>query len=263
MQIRLFEISRKCLEEKELDTKLRISSQYSAEIIEAELDYTETVTESIEIGRPDKPSLVSPSKLSRRGFSSIEQRLALAHAIAHIEFNAINLAWDAIWRFKNMPEDYYRDWASVAADETRHFMALRRYLEQHGCDYGDYDAHDGLWTMAEKTSADVLDRMAIVPRVLEARGLDVTPAMIDKCVVNGDSDLADIFMMIYKEEIQHVRIGNKWYGNLCRERSLDPLNTFLQLVKTYGVMEKTSTINEEARILAGFSAVELDAIKNL
>ncbi len=263
MKTKVFHRARSCLEEKDLDKKLLLSSSYAAEVRDAALDLNYDGPGEISIGRPARPVLVSPSRLSKRGFASQALRVAMAHAIAHIEFNAINLAWDAIWRFRNMPEEYYRDWAGVAHDETRHFMLLRNYLKQNGSDYGDFDAHDGLWTMAENTASDVLDRMAIVPRVLEARGLDVTPAMIEKCHEQGDREMAEILETIYQEEIGHVRIGNHWYSELCKERGLEPLSTFLKLVRTYNVADRSSRINDHGRKLAGFSTEELDAIRKL
>ena len=263
MRTKVFHKARCCLEEKDLDEKLRLSFRFATEVRDGVLDLNYDGPEEISVGRPAKPVLVSPASLSKRGFASEALRLPMAHAIAHIEFNAINLAWDAIWRFREMPEDYYRDWAGVAHDETRHFMLLRNYMKQHGSDYGDFDAHDGLWTMAENTASDVLDRMAIVPRVLEARGLDVTPAMIEKCHQHGDREMAEILGTIYQEEIEHVRIGNRWYNELCKQRGLEPLSTFLKLLRTYNVADRSSHINDQGRKLAGFSSEELDAIRSL
>jgi uncharacterized ferritin-like protein (DUF455 family) len=140
-----------------------------------------------DVGRPKKPKLVAPNALPKRGLGTMQGKFSLLHAITHIEFNAINLAWDAIYRFQNMPEEYYRDWLKVAKEETRHFMLLRKHLNEGNYDYGDFDAHDGLWAMAKNTAGDVLHRMAIIPRVLEARGLDVTPAMIDKFLNAGEA----------------------------------------------------------------------------
>ena len=241
---------------------MEMSVHLVEEIRQGDIDLQAPRPHLLAVGRPSKPALVSPAKLPRRGFSTQTQRLAMAHAIAHIEFNAINLAWDAVWRFTGMPDQYYMDWARVAGDETRHFNLLRKYMRERGSDYGAFDAHDGLWIMAERTSGDVLHRMAIVPRVLEARGLDVTPAMIGKFQDHGDTEMVEILTTIYEEEIEHVRIGNEWYSSLCRDRGLEPISTFIDLLEKYEVVERSSGLNQPARIQAGFSFTELEAIKS-
>jgi len=159
-------------------------------------------------GRPVRPALVPTRNLPQRGLGSEEGRAAFVHAITHIEFNAIDLAWDAAYRFRGLPREYYADWVSVASDEARHFAMLRGRLQQMGFDYGDFDAHNGLWEMAEKTADDGLARMALVPRVLEARGLDVTPGMITKLRSQGDAETAAILEVILAEGLSPERAGN-------------------------------------------------------
>ena len=173
-------------------------------------------------GRPARPSLVQPSQVPHRGLGTVAGRAALIHAVAHIEFNAINLALDACWRFGGLPDAYYRDWLSVAQDESRHFLMLDARLRQLGYAYGDFEAHNGLWEAAEKTSADVMVRMALVPRVLEARGLDVTPGMIDRLTALGDLETAGILGVILEEEVRHVEIGTRWFRHFCAQRELAP-----------------------------------------
>lgn len=211
-------------------------------------------------GRPDKPELVDARDVPRRNFSSLKGRLTLVHAIAHIEFNAINLALDAVYRFQDMPEQYYTDWCRVAAEEAQHFTMLSDYLESHGMSYGDFPAHNGLWEMAVKTDFDVLVRMALVPRVLEARGLDVTPTMIEKLKSTGDTRLIAILQKIFDEEIGHVKIGSYWYKMLCSERDLEPQGTFLQLIKKYMEGAKFGPFETQARIDAGFTPEELQSL---
>ena len=213
-------------------------------------------------GRPDKPELVEPRDVPRRNFTSLKGRLTLVHAIAHIEFNAINLALDAVYRFQHMPEQYYTDWCLVAAEEAQHFTMLSDYLESHGVSYGDFPAHNGLWEMAVKTDADVLVRMALVPRVLEARGLDVTPGMIEKLGPTGDEQLISILQRIFSDEIGHVKIGTYWYQYLCRERSLESEQTFLELIDKYMQGAKFGPFETEARIEAGFTKEELQSLLN-
>jgi uncharacterized ferritin-like protein (DUF455 family) len=213
-------------------------------------------------GRPEKPDLVDAREVPRRNFASLKGRLTLVHAIAHIEFNAINLALDAVYRFQQMPEQYYSDWCRVAAEEAQHFMMLVEYLEGHGMAYGDLTAHNGLWEMAVKTDKDVLIRMALVPRVLEARGLDVTPTMIEKLKSTGDNQLIAILQKIFDDEIGHVKIGTYWYKTLCKERQLEPQQTFLQLIEKYMQGAKFGPFETEARIKAGFTAKEMQSLLN-
>ncbi len=208
-------------------------------------------------GRPQRPALVHPRRVARRGLGSIEGRAAFLHAIAHIEFNAVNLAWDAVYRFRDQPREYYSDWVRVAAEEARHFAMLRRRLNALGADYGDYDAHDGLWTMAQRTADDVLVRMALVPRVLEARGLDVTPAMIDKLLQAGDHRSAAVLKLILRDEVGHVRIGSRWFAHACAGRNLDPQATFSKLLGDYLDHPPHGPFNRAARLAGGFTAEEL------
>lgn len=213
-------------------------------------------------GRPERPKLVHARELPRRGFGSTESRAAFIHSIAHIEFNAIDLAWDAVYRFREMPHDFYIDWVSVANDEARHFTMLRKRLNDFGHDYGDFDAHNGLWEMAEKTAHSGLERMALVPRVLEARGLDVTPGMIVKLRQLGDDATADILEMILREEIGHVAAGSRWYRWYCERDGVDPESTFRRLLVEYGRGVLYGPFNLEARSAAGFSEAELTALQN-
>ncbi|MBN8211736.1 MAG: ferritin-like domain-containing protein [Xanthomonadales bacterium] len=213
-------------------------------------------------GRPERPKLVHARELPRRGFGSTEARAAFIHSIAHIEFNAIDLAWDAVYRFREMPHDFHADWVSVANDEARHFAMLRKRLNDYGYDYGDFDAHNGLWEMAEKTAHSGLERMALVPRVLEARGLDVTPGMIVKLRQLGDDATADILDVILREEIGHVAAGSRWYRWCCEREGVDPESTFRRLLVEYGRGVLYGPFNLEARSAAGFSEAELTALQN-
>ncbi len=212
-------------------------------------------------GRPALPRLVPPRDLARRGLGSAEGRAAFIHSIAHIEFNAIDLAWDAVYRFRGLPQAYYADWVAVANDEARHFTMLRTRLRALGYDYGDFDAHRGLWEMAEKTAHDGLVRMALVPRVLEARGLDVTPAMIVKLRAHGDDATADILATILAEEVAHVAAGSRWFRWYCKQQHCEPEGTFGALLAHYAPGAARGTLNEKARLAAGFSRYELDQLQ--
>jgi len=208
-------------------------------------------------GRPESPRLVDPRRVPKRGFKSRQGLVKLAHAIAHIEFNAINLALDAVYRFRGMPHDFYNDWLRVAAEESSHFVMLAEYLENNDAQYGDYDAHNGLWEMALKTDHDVMVRMALVPRVLEARGLDVTPAMIGKLGDVGEQQLVDILKVIHKEEIGHVLIGTRWFNYACEQRALSPRIIFTELLDKYMKGAIQGPFDEDSRLRAGFTEDEM------
>jgi len=212
-------------------------------------------------GRPTKPYLVSPRDVPRRSLSTPQGQVALIHAIAHIEFNAINLALDAIYRFQNLPREYYFDWLHVAVEESQHFLMLRDRLQQLDHNYGDFDAHDGLWEMAIKTSECVMTRMALVPRVLEARGLDVTPGMIKKLQMHGDYETAEILKIIFEQEIGHVAIGSYWFKYACEQQNVKPEPTFQALLKNHFTGQSHGPFELDARRQAGFSTAELEAIQ--
>lgn len=207
-------------------------------------------------GRPARPELVAPRDVPFRGLGTLQGRVAMIHAVAHIEFNAVNLALDAALRFDGLPADYYADWISVAKDEARHFRMLADRLCELGFAYGDFPAHNGLWEAAEKTAHDPLVRMALVPRVLEARGLDVTPGMIHRLREVGDPATAEILGVILQEEVRHVAIGTRWYRHLCVQRGVDPVATFRGLLTEHRVRLQRP-FNDEARTLAGFEPAEL------
>lgn len=212
-------------------------------------------------GRPAKPELVNPRKVPRRSLASEQGKKILLHSFAHIEFNAINLALDAAYRFREMPEDYVTDWLQVAVEEAKHFRLINDYLQELGSPYGAFEAHNGLWDMVCKTRHDVLHRMALVPRVMEARGLDVTPGLMDKFLQIGDHRAVDILQVIYQEEIGHVAIGNRWYRFCCEQRQLDVQSTFQQLINDYFGSGLRGPFNRSARLAAGFEEDELDELE--
>ena len=212
-------------------------------------------------GRPARPVLRPAREVPARSPFTPEGRAALLHAVAHIEFNAINLALDAVWRFDGLPVAYYRDWLRVASEEALHFTLLREHLVAAlGADYGDFDAHDGLWSMAERTAHDPVARMALVPRTLEARGLDATPPMQARLRQAGDVRAAEILGVILRDEVGHVAIGNRWYAWLCTRDGLDPVAHFAQLVEQHQAPRPRPPFNLEARRAAGFSEAELAAL---
>jgi uncharacterized ferritin-like protein (DUF455 family) len=212
-------------------------------------------------GYPPKLELVAPRNLKRRGMQSQDGRNVLMHSIAHIEFNAINLALDAAYRFRNQPFEFYRDWIQIADDEARHFGMIRGYLNERGCEYGDYKAHNGLWDMAVQTQDDVVARMALVPRVLEARGLDVTPGIIERLERMQDNAAVDILNIIYQDEIGHVKAGSDWFFYQCKLRDLEPRSTFKAMVDKHLYGQLRGPFNIAARLQAGFDEMELRAFE--
>ncbi len=212
-------------------------------------------------GIPTKPLRVQPKDLSpRSNMNTVAGRAALIHAVAHIEYSAIDLALDHAVRFTGLPARYYDEWIHVAIDEARHFQLLRAHLQSVGHDYGDFPVHDGLWEMAEKTTHDCLTRMALVPRLLEARGLDATPPIQKKLAHAGDTKAVGILAVILADEEDHVAIGDYWYRYLCLEQSLEPEATFRRLIQEYKAPWPQCPMNIKARLAAGFAQSELDEL---
>jgi uncharacterized ferritin-like protein (DUF455 family) len=238
--------------------KSRDTRQIFAIILDNDLDTAWRATTPTQPGRPARPQLAQPRELAHRSLASPQGRATLIHAIVHIEFNAINLALDAIFRFEETPDAFVLDWAKVASEEALHFQLLCEHLLALGYEYGDFPAHNGLWEMAEKTKHDLLARLALVPRTLEARGLDVSPAMRDKLAQAGDRRAAEILDLILRDEIGHVAIGNKWFRYYCDERGLDPIATFDRLSREFDVSLPRAPFNVDARLKAGFEQEEID-----
>ncbi len=187
----------------------------------------------------------------------------MIHAVAHIEFNAINLACDAVYRFRQLPDAFYADWARVAAEEAHHFSLLRDRLVELGYRYGDFPAHNGLWELARNTASDPLLRMALVPRVMEARGLDVTPGMMARFAAIGDQATPDILAVILRDEVGHVAAGSRWFGYLCEQRGLDRESTYFELLQEHFSGGVRCPLHRSARKQAGFSESELDRLERL
>lgn len=256
----LFVLAFKSLSASTLDEKLALSELSAKTILSGGI-----LTNPIDLdkkllkpGRPVKPCLVEPRDLPRRNMQTNEGRAAMIHSFAHIEFNAINLAWDLICRFQGMPLAFYLDWTKVAEEETKHFRLLQNQLHKMGHQYGDFSAHNGLWDIAEKTGHDLLLRLAVVPRIMEARGLDVTPGLISRFRQINDESTSTILKLILEEEIGHVKAGTKWYRYQCKSLNLDPEEKFRQIAKEYLPSNNMKNINHEARTIAGFTQSELD-----
>jgi uncharacterized ferritin-like protein (DUF455 family) len=265
VQANLFDAAAACLGESD-PTRKQAATQAAAEQWRAgglRADAADASPVRDLPGRPARPELVPPRALKPRKLKSREGRAAMIHAVAHIEFNAINLALDAVQRFREMPTEYYADWIQVAAEEAEHFGLMRNRLQDLGYAYGDFPAHDGLWEMARATAHDPLVRMALVPRVLEARGLDVTPGMIARFEAAGDPETAACLGVILRDEVGHVAVGSRWFRRLCEDRGLDPGPLYFELLREYMRAEIRCPLNLPARREAGFDEVELDRLQAL
>jgi uncharacterized ferritin-like protein (DUF455 family) len=211
-------------------------------------------------GRPSKPELVPPLTVPKRKMDTLEGRLSLLHSLAHIEFNAMNLALDAIWRFSDMPEQYYEDWLQVAKEEAYHFSLIEGHLQSVGVAYGDFPAHNSLWEMVERTADAVIARMALVPRTMEARGLDAVPAIRDRFKQIKDHRAVEILEIILSDEVGHVLIGNQWFNFLCVKENLSPIKAYRELARKYRAPTLRPPFNLDARKQAGFTAEELSLL---
>ncbi len=261
----IYDACYQCLMEDDLVRKQACAKEVYSEWLAGKFhrESSNAVESILEAGHPVKPELVPLNQLKRRKLNTEKGRASLIHAIAHIEFNAINLALDAVYRFRDMPDEYYQDWLKVAAEEAYHFSLLSERLEGMGYQYGDMPAHKGLWESCVTTDHDVMVRMALVPRVLEARGLDVTPGMIRKLEGVGDHETVDILHIILRDEIGHVKIGSRWFHYCCNLRGLEPKATFIELIQCYMQGSLRGPFNDEARLQAGFSKQELDMLVKL
>ncbi|MBS1159999.1 MAG: hypothetical protein H6R15_2418 [Proteobacteria bacterium] len=245
----------------DVEHKLSLTRRLAADWQSGQLDWRDTTPLELVCGRPPRPELVPPLRVPQRNPKSPEGRARLLHAIVHIEFTAINLALDHAARFRGLPQQYYADWIGVAAEEADHFDLLRQRLRQLGHEYGDFPAHAGLWKMAERTSVDLLARMALVPRLLEARGLDATPPIQRKLAAAGDEESARRLDIILRDEIGHVGLGDRWFRQLCSERRLEPESTYRRLLLEFEAPWPPAPLNETARLAAGFSPGELSALQ--
>ncbi|MGB3069140.1 MAG: ferritin-like domain-containing protein [Ottowia sp.] len=251
--------------ESDLERKLALVATISSQGDSLSVEAGQRLEEPVLLpGRPARPELIAPGKVPQRSVHTPEGRAALIHAICHIEFNAINLALDALWRFAGMPDEFYRDWLRVATEEAYHFSLLHEHLQtQLGHRYGDFPAHDGLWSMCEKTKDDITARMALVPRTLEARGLDATPLIQNKLRAVGTPDAVaacGILDIILRDEIGHVAIGNHWYRWLCERQGLEPIAHYKLVARQYQAPRLRGPFNTAARLRAGFLEAELTAL---
>lgn len=265
MQNELFSSALNCLQCTDVQSKLAQVDTLWRAWERGEITYEPASSPVVPItvpGRPDKPEMVSALAVDKRRLSTPEGRAALIHSLAHIEFNAINLALDAVYRFRGLPLAFYGDWLRVAAEEASHFTMLCNYLHTQGYAYGDFTAHNGLWEMAVITAHDPMVRMALVPRVLEARGLDVLPGIMHKLASSGAHEAVNILKVILQDEVGHVAIGNRWYAFFCQQRGLEPLATFRMLLREYNAPRLRGPLHTSARLAAGFTEAEMKMLED-
>jgi len=256
----IFSIAEQCLLKTDISEKLTLTHRASFLLKNQQLSF-QSNGNVLSINHtlfPEKPELLSPREMPRRRLNSEKGKAAFFHALAHIEFIAIYLAWDMIYRFRGLPNSFYQDWLGIADEEAHHFTMLRKHLLIKGVEYGDLPAHKGLWDHAKDTADDLLARLAIVPRFMEARGLDVTPAMIEKFKVTGDQQSVSILSRILEDEVRHVAAGSYWFKFLCEQQSVNPEKKFQELIMKYYKGKPKGPFNREMRIIAGFSNDEID-----
>lgn len=260
MSTALFPRLAAALAASDIARKLTLTTTLAIDWRAGKLDWRDTTPVELICGRPAKPELVPAKQVTQRSVQTAEGRAGLLHAITHIEFTAINLALDHAARFRGLPEAYYGDWIGVAAEEAEHFMLLRQRLQDCGHDYGDFPAHGGLWAMAERTVDDPLIRMALIPRLLEARGLDATPPIQRRLEAAGDEASARVLDIILRDEIGHVGLGDHWFRFLCAQRGAEPETTYRDLLRAFKAPLPQAPLNQAARLAAGFTTVELAAL---
>ncbi len=261
----LFEFAEVCLFHTDIDEKMAFTHQAKQMMDEGRLSFSSNMPVlPIELVKfPDKPELMAPRNMPKRKLNSVEGLAAFFHAIAHIEFIAIYLAWDLLYRFRGLPEQFYRDWLKIADEEAQHFELIRLHLLNMNTAYGDFPAHSGLWDHANDTAEDLLARLALVPRCMEARGLDVTPAMIEKFKLIGDEASVKLLTRILTDEVGHVERGSYWFKFVCQQQGLEVEAKYQQTLTGYYKGKKPKgPFNRELRIIAGFSNTELDWLEH-
>ena len=261
----VFKRSHQALVEDDIQRKVALTFQLAQDWVEGRLCVAVSGVEPVARmpipGRPARPELVAPRALKKRKLTTELGQQSMVHAIAHIEFNAINLALDAVYRFRDMPDAFLSDWIQVAQEEAQHFSLVRQRLQGLGADYGDFPAHNGLWALAVETDHDILARMAMVPRVMEARGIDVNPGIAKKFEAIGDAEMVDVLAIIFRDEIGHVAVGSRWFRYVCAQRGVAAEDTYFEMIRLCGMAGKVrGPFLRAARLQAGFSEQELDRL---
>jgi uncharacterized ferritin-like protein (DUF455 family) len=261
----VFEFAESCLHSPSIEEKLLLTHQAWQHWQSGLLSFNtnDPVLAITEAKFPDKPVLLPPRAMPNRKLTTVDGVVAFFHAIAHVEFIAVSLAWDLLYRFRGLPEQFYQDWLNVAYEEAQHFEMLHSHLQTMGVNYGDLPAHSGLWDHAVDTADDLLGRLAMVPRCMEARGLDVTPAIIAKFTAIGDNTSVTLLTRILTDEVGHVERGSYWFKFVCQQQGIEPEATYQALIRQYYRGGKPKgPFNREMRLIAGFSDTELDWLES-
>jgi uncharacterized ferritin-like protein (DUF455 family) len=263
--VNFYELAEDCLYTPRIEDKLAAVDLAATQRAEGTLAFgpARPPRPASQVRFPERPPQVEPRNLPRRSLATAAGRAALLHAVAHIEFTAIHLALDLAYRFRDMPDGFRQDWLGVAIEEASHFRLLCGRLRDFGADYGHLPVHRGLWELAEDTAGDLLHRLALVPRFMEARGLDVTPGMIARLKAVDDPASIAILEVILREEIGHVSLGSRWFREVCQSRGLDPETAYFALVRQYIRGAVRGPFNHTARRAAGFSPAELARLESL
>ncbi|MDI1232032.1 MAG: ferritin-like domain-containing protein [Methylobacter sp.] len=261
----LFDFAEAFFCQANVDEKLALTHQAWQTYIAKELTFTSgrPVLPIDRVIFPARPELLAPRQMPRRKLTTTAGVAAFFHAIAHVEFVAIYLAWDILYRFRGMPDQFYQDWLRVADEEAQHFELIRMHLRAIEIEYGDLPAHSGLWDHAKDTADDLLGRLAMVPRCMEARGLDVTPALIEKFRILGDDASVAILTRILTDEVRHVERGSYWFKFVCQQRGFEAEAKYCELIDQYYIGGKPKgPFNRELRKIAGFSDAEIDWLES-
>ncbi|WP_027157334.1 ferritin-like domain-containing protein [Methylobacter luteus] len=261
----IFEFAEACLHRTDIDEKLALTHQAWQLLQTRRLSFNSDrpVLPILNVKFPERPQLLAPRQMPQRKLTNSGGVIAFFHAIAHVEFVAVYLAWDMLYRFRGLPDQFYQDWLRVADEEAQHFALIRAHLQTMQTDYGDLPAHSGLWEHATDTADNLLARLAMVPRCMEARGLDVTPAIIEKFKKLGDDKSVSILTRILTDEVGHVELGSYWFKFVCRQQGFESEAKYRALIRQYYKGGKPKgPFNREMRIIAGFSNAELDWLEN-
>ena len=264
IQFNLFTLAEACLFNGDIDSVVALTHQARTYSDLQQLSFSSDALPRpiVQTVFPVRPVLMMPKDMPRRGTDTQAGQGAFFHALAHIEFVAIYLAWDIIYRFRGLPEQFYTDWLMIADEEATHFEMLRQHLRQLGMDYGDLPAHSGLWWHARETEQDILARLAIVPRCMEARGLDVTPSVMAKFTASGDQAAVAILQRIYEDEIGHVERGSFWFNSLAEQAGLNPEAHYKNMLLGFYKGKPKGPFNREVRLKAGFTSSEIDWLED-
>lgn len=261
----LFEQAEHCFLCADPLEKMQLTADTAAQFKAGQLSWDESpiFTDYTDPGRLSRPAIIEPQKLKKYAFKKQIGKAASIHALAHIELTAVNLAWDSVYRYRGLPQQFYQDWVQCAYEESTHFLLLRESLQALGFEYGDFSVHGELWNMASTTRASILERMGVVHRVFEARALDVIPFAQQRFDAVGDKKMVETLNVIANEEIGHISSSSRWFQYQCDLEKIDSEQTFYQLLAKYLNAPPRGPFNRQARLESGFSVAEIEHLEQL